>query len=172
LFIIGCNSKYSKLSKIYDFKSNSKLEGIIVDIKINDKRENIEDRKLKIPALTFPGDYDKVSPVLTETQKAFIDSFVRSNFTQTNATKEIIITILKGEKEFKANAFSEVENVYFDVKIELLDVASQTKVFSSATIHFTFSSMDASNNFLDSLFNKAIAAALHKSIELLAIEQK
>jgi len=171
-FFCSCNVKYSRLAKIYDFSINSKIEGKIKKVTIIDLRKNTEDRKLKIPAFTFPGNYDKLSPKLTERHRYIIDSFVRTFYEKESPEVELVVSIIRGEKEFFAKFSSEIENVYFDIKIQEKNLITNKTYEALATVYFTFSSHDASEKFLEELYLKAIKASIHKSIVLIEEEKK
>ena len=60
----GCVSKRSILLTNNEL-DNINIQSKITGIEIIDSRENVTDRKIRIPTLSLPGQKDKVSPILT-----------------------------------------------------------------------------------------------------------
>lgn len=171
-FLTSCNSKYSMLTQYTSFNPSGKIPGKLVNLTIHDKRTNVENRKMDIPLLTFPGNYDKMSPEITEFQKRKIDSIYRTYFEGGPEEIELRINLIQGEKEFKANALNEEENVYVQINLEMKNNKTLKEYSVTSNLKFNFKSMDASQEFIDAAYNAAIIAAIRQSMELLFIEMK
>ena len=127
---------------------------------------------MNIPLLTFLGNYDKMSPAITEYQKRKIDSIYRTYFENSPNEIEMKINLVQGEKEFKANALNEQENVYVQINLEMKNKETLKEYSVTSNIIFNFKSMDASQEFLDAAYDVAIIAAIRQSMELLFVEMK
>ena len=171
-FLTSCNSKYSMLTQYTSFNPSGKISGKLVNLSIHDKRTNVENRKMNIPLLTFLGNYDKMSPAITEYQKRKIDSIYRTYFENSPNEIEMKINLVQGEKEFKANALNEQENVYVQINLEMKNKETLKEYSVTSNIIFNFKSMDASQEFLDAAYDVAIIAAIRQSMELLFVEMK
>lgn len=166
VFLSSCASKYSILSRNYE-TNQVLISGRISDINIIDKRSNITDEKIKLPVISFPGQFDKVSPVLTDEHKQLIRSQIKSYFSNNEEELKINCYILIGFQEFSAHAFHEREYVQFDTKIELLDVNDNVLKYCTSTAFFEAKSMDASYDYIDKIYKKAIRTSIYKCFEKL-----
>jgi hypothetical protein len=164
--LTSCASKQALLSKLTE-PNKIKLLGKIVDIEIIDKRINTSLEKIKIPMISFPGESDRISPVLTEGQKQLITNKIRSYFITSDFNVNIKCYILTGFKEFTAHTWHEKEYVEFEAKIELLDENNILKKEVSQKVVFEAKSMDASQSYLDKIYEKAINTAIYKCFDQL-----
>lgn len=162
----SCTSKYSILSHNYE-TNQVLLSGKISDIEIIDKRPNTTIEKIKLPTTSFPGQFDKISPVLTDEHKQLIKSQISSYFSNDDDEVKINCYILSGFQEFSAHAFYEREYVQFETKIELLDAADNVLKYCTSTAFFETKSLDASHDFMDKIYKKAIRTSIYKCFEQL-----
>ncbi|WP_209329129.1 hypothetical protein [Lunatimonas salinarum] len=162
----SCVSKYSILNQNYETNKVS-LSGNVSGLNIIDKRSNITDEKIKIPVISFPGQFDKVSPILSEEHNQLIKNQIRSYFTNSEEEIKVNCYILIGYQEFSAHTFHEREYVQFDTKIELLNEKDNVIRFCSSTAFFEVKSSDASNDYIDEIYKKAIRTSVYKCFEKL-----
>ena len=143
------------------------IPGELVDIEIIDDRTNVSDKRIKIPTFTFPGQSDKVSPVLSQRHKEMMLNQIDSYFSYGDAVYKVKCYVLTGYKEFTAHAFHEIEFVRWDLVIEVLNTNEELIEQCTSTASLEIKSIDADYNHLDILYEKAMQTALHKCFQKL-----
>jgi len=138
------------------------MSGIVKDITIEDARQNVVTRNIKIPRGTFPGMKDEIAQTLSETTLQIIKGEINKQFnTKTDREYLINLKLNKGIIGFKANAFNEME--YTDVEIEITAIDQNNKeIKCSSKVSLEIKSLDASPEYLFILFNRTITNAIHK----------
>lgn len=159
--ITSCGSKKSIIEKNYE-TDKIIIYGRINEIIINDSRKDTTSRELKIPKLSFPGQSDIIQPSLTQFHKDSITKQIKSYFLNSEDNFNITVEVTKGLKEFNANAFNEREFVQFGTKITLSNLNNNDEKNCSSTAFFETKSIDASNEFVDKLYLKAIRTSVYK----------
>jgi len=81
--ISGCATKRAILTSMPQ-DNNIILEGKPIDIEIIDLRNEITQRLLRIPIMTWPGQKDKIQPPLTDFQRKLIEENILLHFNQSN----------------------------------------------------------------------------------------
>ncbi|HOI79857.1 MAG TPA: hypothetical protein PLI30_09665 [Petrimonas sp.] len=165
--IAGCATKKSILTSVPQ-NSNIRLDGKPITIEITDLRNKTTQKQLRIPTITLPGQKDKVHPALTDYQRKLINEQILLHFNQSDPELKVKCTILEGFQAFTAYAFHEREYVQVDIKIELLDPESNILEYGTSTAFFEVKSLDASNEFINELYHKAIRTAIHDCLIKLA----
>jgi hypothetical protein len=165
--ISGCAIKKTILTSMPQ-DNNIILDGKPISLEIIDLRNEITERQLKIPIMTWPGQKDKVQPPLTDFQRKLIEDQILIHFNQSDKELKVKCKIDEGYKEFTARAFHEREYVQFDIKIELLDTRNNVIRYCTSSAFFEVKSLDASNNFIDELYNKAIITSINECFIKLA----
>ena len=165
--ISGCATKRAILTSMPQ-DNNIMLEGKPIDIEIIDLRNEITQRQLRIPIMTWPGQKDKIQPPLTDFQRKLIEENILLHFNQSNQEFKVKCKIDEGFQEFTAHAFHEREYVQFDIKIELLDTRDNVIKYCTSSAFFEVKSLDASNKFIGELYNKAIIASINECFVKLA----
>jgi hypothetical protein len=165
--ISGCASKKAILTSIPQ-GNNIVLDGKPINIEIIDLRNQITQKQLRIPIMTLPGQKDKVFPALTDYQRKLVEDQIVLHFNQSNQEFKVKCTINEGFQEFTAHAFHEREYVQFDIKIELLDPNDNVLKYCTSSAFFEVKSMDASNVFINELYNKAIITSINECFIKLA----
>lgn len=165
LFVVGCASKCAFLRQ--DFATEPVAIRVnAVAINVADQRKNITDRKLKIPSISFPGQHDQIEPQLAESQIQLVKSEVQKYFV--GGAKDVIVNvnISQGSQAFAASLLNEKEAVEFEVSIDLLDAGSQQLLVSGVgNATYQIKSWDASQGYINKLFEKAIRASIYKCME-------
>ena len=165
--ISGCATKRAILTSMPQ-DNNIMLEGKPIDIEIIDLRNEITQRQLRIPIMTWPGQKDKIQPPLTDFQRKLMEENILLHFHQSNQELKVKCKIDEGFQEFTAHAFHEREYVQFDIKIELLDTRDNVIKYCTSSAFFEVKSMDASNKFIGELYNKAIITSINECFVKLA----
>jgi len=165
--ISGCATKRAILTPMPQ-DNNILLEGKPIDIEIIDLRNEITQRQLRIPIMTWPGQKDKIQPPLTDFQRKLIEENILLHFNQSNQEFKVKCKIDEGFQEFTAHAFHEREYVQFDIKIELLDTRDNVIKFCTSSAFFEVKSLDASNKFIGELYDKAIITSINECFVKLA----
>ena len=165
--ISGCATKRAILTPMPQ-DNNILLEGKPIDIEIIDLRNEITQRQLRIPIMTWPGQKDKIQPPLTDFQRKLIEENILLHFNQSNQEFKVKCKIDEGFQEFTAHAFHEREYVQFDIKIELLDTRDNVIKYCTSSAFFEVKSLDASNNFIGELYDKAIITSINECFVKLA----
>ena len=96
-----------------------------------------------------------------------IKSQISSYFSNDDDEVKINCYILSEFQEFSAHAFYEREYVQFETKVELLDVDDNVVKYCTSTAFFETKSLDASHDFMDKIYKKAIRTSIYKCFEQL-----
>lgn len=162
----GCVSKRSILLTNNEL-DNINIQSKITGIEIIDSRENVTDRKIRIPTLSLPGQKDKVSPILTDEQKQMITNQIQSYFSNNGENIFVKCEIIKACKEFTAYAFHEREYVQIDTKISLLDTNKNVIKYCTSSAFLEAKSMDATYDSIDLMYIEALKSSIYKCFEKL-----
>gem|GEM_PF-2756353 len=162
----SCTSKYAILDRNFE-TGKILISGKIIDIQLIDERPDVTSEKIKLNAISFPGQSDKVSPILNENQRQLIIEQIRSYFFNSESEIKVRCSIIVGFQEFSAHTFHEREYVEFETKVELLNAAGTMTKFCTSTAFFEAKSMDANYDFIDKLYLKAIRTSIYECFEKL-----
>lgn len=160
----GCSRKYNLL-KQNPYENTTRITGNIKEIIITDLRQNISNREINIPIVTFPGMKDEISQSLQESTKTLIKDEITKQFSADSDISYIVeVKLIRGIIGFRAYALSEKE--YTDIAIEILaiDQFNNKKIFNS-TIYLEVKSSDASPYYVHLLFERALVNAIHRSFK-------
>ena len=136
------------------------LPGSVVDVEIEDAREDTTSRELSVPMLSFPWSDDKVEPALTPAYRSFIESEINKYFV---GGEELSVTVVinEGVKRFVANWFSEGQEAECKLTIKIVrEGASLTggALHGGATIKVQ--SFDAGGAAIEAMYKTVIAACI------------
>ena len=162
----SCTSKYALLDRNIE-KEEIAIPSKLLAIEIVDERSNVTSKRIKLNVLSFPGQSDKVSPILNNEQEQLIIDQISSYFSNGETEIKVRGVIIGGFQEFSAHAFNEREYVEFEIKIELLNAAGKMVKYCTSTAFFETKSMDANYDFIDKLYLKAIKTSIYKCFEKL-----
>lgn len=160
--VSGCTSMASLMR-------NNEPEAVLlpyklIDVEVKDNRSNISERPIDLPLLSFPGQHDNVSPVLSQTLEDSIKQQVRSySIAQMPQKVTARITILKVEQGFEATMFSEVESADCEVRIELIDENNKLLHQSTGEFSYQSSSMDATHKHINALYRTVLHIAIYRA---------
>lgn len=170
LLQVGCTSKYSYLQ---DDPLNIKLylDAKINNFSIRDKRKETTTRILKIPFIGLPGRSDQIQPLLSPDHLNIIRSEFDSYFIGSEKTYNIDVRITEGVQKYEAAFFSEKEYVKFALEVDLIEAASNTIAFNGyGEAYYEVKSMDASNEFINKLYEKAIKTCIYEFCKKIKIK--
>ncbi len=158
----GCSSTYDPHRLLDESFAPTYLQlpGIVVDIEIEDARQDTTNRELRVPALSFPWSDDEVQPALTPAQREFIESEISKYFSGGDELSAKVV-IMQGVKRFVANWFSEGEEVECELTIDLMREGVRLgggSLVGAATIKVK--SFDAGASTIDDMYLKVIAACI------------
>lgn len=156
---------FDSFDQLWYWKNSNRKK--IVSIEIIDNRTDVTENEIHLPVLSFPGQHDKVSPVLSREQEEMIKSQIKSYFSDNGENVKIKCEIFQGYNEFTAHAFYEWEYVQFDPKIYLLDLNNNVKGYCTSTAFFEAKSMDAKYDYINRIYEKAIRTSIYKCFEKL-----
>lgn len=167
LFIFSsCASKYSILSTNYEIEKIN-INNKLAEIEIIDNRLDVTEREIHLPALSFPWQKDKISPVLTIEQKKMIETQIQTYFSNIGKSVKVECEINQAYKEFTAHAFYEREFVQVGIKIKLLDENNNIIKYCTSTAFFEAKSFDATYDYINKIYEKAIRTSIYKCFESL-----
>jgi hypothetical protein len=138
------------------------ISGKVSKVSFVDYRSDVQSRALKIPFMSFPGDYDKLSPALTDRDKAIVEAEVRRAFFQGNDV-EVEITFERGYQLFEATFWAEKETVEVSLKIKFK--RSNRVAMCTGFAKGYKSSMDASEAQISILWSEALEVSTYKCLE-------
>lgn len=164
----GCISKRSILSTNYEIE-NIKIQSKLNGIELSDTRDDVTEKEIHLPTISFPGQKDKVSPMLTDKQKQMINQQIQSYFSNEGENMFVKCEIIKGYKEFTAHALHETAYVQIDVKISLLDTNNKIITFCTSSTSFEVKSLDATYNNINDIYEKALRTSIYKCFEKLKV---
>ncbi|WP_339924556.1 hypothetical protein [uncultured Cyclobacterium sp.] len=162
----SCTSKYAILDRNFETEEIA-ISSKLMDIEILDERPNVTSEKIRLNVISFPGQSDKVSPILNNEQEQLIIDQIESYFSDGDTEISVKCTILRGFQEFSAHTFNEREYVEFETKIELLNAAGKMMKYCTSTAFFEAKSMDANYDFIDKLYLKAIKTSIYSCFQKL-----
>lgn len=162
----SCASKYALLDRNFE-KEGITIPGKLIDLEIVDERPNVTSEKIKLNVISFPGQSDKVSPILTKDQEQLITEQIKSYFSEGDTEIKVKCVIIGGFQEFSAHMFNEREYVEFETKIELLNASGNLIKYCTSTAFFEAKSMDANYDFINKLYLKAIKTSINTCFDKL-----
>ncbi len=92
-----------------------------INVEIIDQRPQVEARKIRIPLNSFPGQNDKVAPVLSERNKRLIDKQIKDYYKGRERNTYVKCYFLESYQAYVSKATHDQEYAYTEVKIELYD---------------------------------------------------
>ncbi len=87
------------------------------EVSVADARAKVEDRKLRVPLMTFPGQNDTVSPPLAESLAGIATRVISCSKTYGKVPLRFKIEVIEGKQSFEANYFTERESVLWDIRM-------------------------------------------------------
>jgi len=167
LGIGGCVSKIKMkyLNEPY-IEEQIKIPVLIKEIEISDKRDNISSADIEIPRHSKNGDTIIVRPPLSAEQRKVLEDELGNYVTASGTEVKAVVEILKGEKKFMAARVSEVERVKTKLSVTLYDT-SDAIYFAKGNgeAMFELTSLDASDEYIEKLYCKALKASVYKCFE-------
>ena len=112
--------------------------------------------EMDIPMVSFPGQKRLISPTLNTFQKTLLSEKTKSYFINPDSILVGKLYVLKGYKEFSAHLFHEREYVEFEIQIDLFNTKNTLVKTCKANSFYEAKSMDASLDYINQLYNKAI----------------
>lgn len=160
----SCTSTYDPdrlLDKAFE-PTYVSLSGVVVDVEIEDVRQDTTSRELRVPTFSFPWNDDEIQPALTPDHRAFIESEIRKYFAEGDELT-VRVAIIKAAKRFKANWMSEGEEAECELSVELMRGGSDSRQrgFVGGAV-IKMQSLDASASKIDEIYLKVIAASIEK----------
>lgn len=167
LCIGGCASKI-KMKYLDEPYTEEKIivPVVIREIEINDERENIASADIEIPRRSKNGDQKDVQPPLSAEHRKILEDEIGKYVTSSGTEVKAVVEIFGGEKKFEAARFSEVERVKVKLGITLYD-SSDAVYFakSNGEAMYELKSLDASEEYIEKLYCKALKASVYKCFE-------
>ena len=168
--VVGCSSR-AKLKYLNEpfTTTELKIPLNVTGIEFNDNRTDTSSRALDIPRYTKNGQTDTVHQALLPEHRAILTGEMESYFDGSGKEVEAVIEVLEGEKCFAAGRVAEVEYVKVKLGLTLLDTV-HTPYFlkRNGEVAYEIKSLDAKNDFLEQLYQKALKAALYKCCEAIS----
>ncbi|WP_040415940.1 hypothetical protein [Cyclobacterium qasimii] len=100
----SCTSKYAILDRNIETEEIA-IPGKLIAIEIVDERSNVTSKRIKLNVLSFPGQSDKVSPILNNEQEQLILDQISSYFSDGETEVKVRCAIIGGFQEFSAHTF-------------------------------------------------------------------
>ncbi len=161
IIFTGCFTKYNLITK-NPYENTIKISGIVKEISITDLRQDVSERKIRIPIMTLPGMKDEVSPILKEGTKNLIKTEIGKQFSEkTDTSYIVVINIKKALIGFRAYAFSEKQYTNAELEIITTDQFGNTKNYLS-NVYLENKSLDASPQYTSILLERGLINAIHK----------
>lgn len=160
VLLSGCGVKKAFLAEEFEYK-----EAVFTDISVQsisyvDERRDVEDRALKIPSFSWPGKKDAVIPALSSQHKEVIWNEIKKHLAGEGIKSDFTVYVTKGEQKFEMKWNGEHEYTRFAVKLEISNSSGVKKLFGEAWLEVT--SITASSDYMEQLYEKAIREAVHK----------
>ena len=162
VLLTGCASKQALLK---DSAPNPKKANLsVISIEISDLRQHTTDREIKIPFFSWPGQSDKIRPILTSEHKHLIDTEIRKHVTSSGIPVKIHVSIEEAYKEFSATWITENEHVEIQMKIDIYDEIHTPYLMSAfGNSIYDMTSIDASPEYIEKLYQKALRSGIKKA---------
>jgi len=142
----------------------------LVKVVIKDVRKDKNGQDLQVPNIYFKKHDNIADAVLTDERRHMIEGFVTDRFAGTDPVIALV-EITTGTQRF-TSGLMEKESVDSKIKVTLIDVESNSKfIWATGDAWFEVKSIDASKEYLDKLYDKAVRASLYKALEILATYQ-
>jgi len=130
-------------------------------VEIIDDRDDFDMREIKIPFMSFPGNHDRISPALTKDHVDLIRSEVGRYFIQGGKEAQVEVHILSAMKDFSASFSAETE--YVSVELRIIFTSDSRNAAATGSTVFTISSMDASVQYTEKLYQNALVHSIRKA---------
>ncbi|MCP4582072.1 MAG: hypothetical protein GY839_10665 [candidate division Zixibacteria bacterium] len=158
VLLIGCmpSHKLALLDQKYPVVYED-LSLLIDNVAVIDDRPEISYRDIEIPTMSWPWTEDIVCPPLSKAQEELIINEVARHTTESGKKVNAVVYIVEGEKRFEGLIWGELEYVRVNLKINLYDSMHQPFYLSvSSDTFFEVKSFDASDDYIEQLYCKAI----------------
>ena len=163
LLLTGCASKSQFL--VDDVADPAVSDFTVKSINVLDTRDGVSGKPLDIPTFAWPGKQDMTVPPLTPEHENLIKTVISNYISDGGPEVDVMVYLEKGYKEFRATWFGEVEHVEIELKIDLHDNMHTPYLYSlSGSVFYEVRSMDASNEFIEKLYQKAIRSCIKKTM--------
>lgn len=153
--------------KVYE----QKISAETISVNVTDKRSHIDDDLLNIPIVSFPGQHDKKSPMLSEDflnlVRSRLESFTLRNRQSGLGELIIAVDIIKAEIAFNATAFSEKESAFVELHVKIIEKDTNDIIFDTKTASWgELASMDASMRSTLNVLSHTMLDAYARAINL------
>ncbi len=141
----------------------------VVKVVVKDARPRKAAKDIQVPNLYLKNRNETAEIDLSAEQKVLIESETIRYFLGKGPSIIIRAEMLKGTQSFTSKTMSERESVDCEIKLTLIDVASgQPFYFAIGSASTYMQSMNASKEYLEKLFQKAIRVSIYKAAEQLS----
>lgn len=167
LGIVGCASKMKMkyLDESYA-EEQIKIPVLIKEIEISDKRSNISSADIAIPRRSKNGESIVVRPPLSAVHRKLLEDEIANYVTSSGTEVKAVVEIEQGEKKFEAARVTEVEQVKVKLSITLYDNSDAVYFAkSNGEAMYELKSLDASDEYIEKLYGKALKASVYKCFE-------
>ncbi|MBN1760480.1 MAG: hypothetical protein JW863_19280 [Chitinispirillaceae bacterium] len=143
-----------------------KIPLTLTEIEFTDNRADTSSRAVNIPRYTKLGQKDTVRQSLRQEHRTLLNEEMKAYFTGGGKEVKAVVEVIDGSKCFEAGRMTEIEFVRVRLGLTLLD-EEHTPYFlkSSGEAMYEIKSLDAKNEFIEKLYQKALKAALYKCCE-------
>lgn len=153
----ACASKGGALRHLearVDSVAVTRICGVLAAVEIEDSRESISDRAIRVPLATTGREFDAVRPRLGDELQEIIRSELARRFSGQGPEVSAQVRVLEGVQRFRARRLSEVESAHWNTEV-ILSRAGRTTSGLSEAEHFV-RSIDASRSFSDTLSRRVL----------------
>jgi len=167
--LTGCSLLQKQKFLEDDFRTEEiRLPFRLGKARILDLRNKISEKPMKMSNFALPGTKEKVEPELTDAQRQLMESEVRRYLTETADPINLDLRIHRGEKRFETKWTREVETVELEIEVILVDRDTVQSVGSArgSSLYYV-TSIDASPDYTEKLYQKSIRAALYHAFRSL-----
>lgn len=157
LSLAACAAKSSTLQPLHDRMAAldaARLCGVVTEVEIEDRRDTVSDRALRIPTFTTGRQRDTIRPALSDELRQAIRGELARRISGGSTEYWARVRVLDGVQAFRARRLSEEESARWMTEVTLQG-AGQT-VTASGGLEYFVSSRDASRSFSDTLSKRVL----------------
>ncbi|HEX8450841.1 MAG TPA: hypothetical protein VF647_02025 [Longimicrobium sp.] len=132
----------------------ARLCGVVTAIEIEDARDSVSDRAIRIPTFSTGRQRDTIRPALSEDLRQIIRAELTRRINGGSTEYRVRVRVLDGIQAYRARRLSEEETARWETEVSLQ--GPRRTVSATGGLEYFVSSRDASRSFSDTLSNRVL----------------
>jgi hypothetical protein len=132
----------------------ARLCGVVTAIEIEDARDSVSDRAIRIPTFSTGRQRDTIRPALSDDLRQVIRSELTRRINGGTTEYRVRVRVLDGTQAYRARRLSEEETARWETEVSLQ--GPRRTVNATGGLEYFVSSRDASRSFSDTLSKRVL----------------